>query len=108
MQNEMAGLTPLKKIYNLTSVTEWMINAINEYEAGNETKKRVSKLTRKVLKLLRKYKPEESQKVHYENVLDLCISLSTLERAEGPFKPFYLESLKEELHKALKLLKENG
>ena len=102
----MASLTPLKKITDLTSVTEWMIKALSEYEAGNETKKRVSKQTKKVLKLLRKYEPGANQKEHYENVLDLCISLSTIERAEGPFMPFYLESLREELDKALKILKE--
>lgn len=93
----MSSLSTIKQIESLLSVTVWMIQALDAYEEGTASGKAVSKSARKVIKLLKKYNPADNEKDHYENVLDLCISLSTIERAQGPFKPYYLESLREEL-----------
>ena len=84
-----------------------MLLALEAYEQGTVSGKLVSKSARKLLKQLVRYVPSSREKNHHETVTDLCISLSTIERAVGPFKPFYLESLREELKKAHSLLEGN-
>ncbi|MHA1687286.1 MAG: hypothetical protein ACTSYD_12920 [Candidatus Heimdallarchaeaceae archaeon] len=103
----MSTLTPIKRIGSLIEVTNWMLLALEAYEQGTVSGKLVSKSARKLLKQLERYVPSSREKNHHETVTDLCISLSTIERAVGPFKPFYLESLREELKKAHSLLEGN-
>jgi len=48
----------------------------------------------------------QQEKEHKEAIEDLCISLSTIDRAEGSFEKFYLDSLIEDLERIAKLLEE--
>jgi len=102
----MSDISPLTEITDLKSVASWTQNLIKAYESGAINKKTVSALAKKTLKKFNNYiaNPEESE--DYERLLDLCISLSTITRAEGSFEKFYLESLKEELDSLLKALME--
>lgn len=84
---------------NIESAALWMLTTITEYEKGSVDKKETSSLAKKALKRIKKYVPKENEKITYEAVLDLCFSLTTIDRAMGNFEKFYLESLKEELDK---------
>lgn len=94
------------KINNLKTPTTWMIKVIEALEKGNLDKKTTSNIAKKALKKIEKYSPKIGENENYENVKDLCISLSTVERAKENFQKFYLESLKEELNKMLTILEE--
>ena len=102
----MSDISPPTKITDLKSVASWTQNVIKAYESGAINKKTASSLAKKTLKKINNYvaKPEESE--NYEKLLDLCTSLSTIQRSEGDFEKFYLESLKEELDSLLKTLME--
>lgn len=103
----MSTLSPIKRVESLIEATDWMLLALEAYDQGTASGKLISKFARKLLKQLEKYIPTTDEKNHHETVTDLCISLSTIERAVGPFKPFYLESLREELKKTHLLLEGN-
>ena len=93
----MTEIASLNNIENLKVVSYWMMDTIIAYETGSITKKHASALTKIVLRKLKKYAPTDKEKSNYDIILDLCISLSTIDRADGVFEKFYLESLKEEL-----------
>jgi hypothetical protein len=100
----MSDISPLTEITNLKSLANWMQNVIKAYESGAINKKTAAALAKRTLKKFNNYiaKPEESE--NYEKLSDLCTSLSTIQRSEGNFETFYLESLKEELDILLKTL----
>jgi len=102
----MSDISPLTEITDLKSVASWTQNVIKAYESGVIDKKVAAALTKKTLKKFNNYiaKPEESE--DYEKLLDLCTSLSTIQRSAGNFEKFYLQSLKEELDSLLKTLME--
>ncbi len=97
----MSSLSPLNELNDLETAASWMLTTITEYEKGLVNKKDTSTLAKKALKRIKKYVPNANEKINYEAVLDLCISLITIDRAMGNFEKFYLESLKEELDKII-------
>lgn len=102
----MSDISPLTEITDLKSVASWTQNVIKAYESGVINKKTAAALAKKTLKKFNNYiaKPEEIE--DYEKLVDLCTSLSTIQRSEGNFEKFYLGSLKEELDSLLKTLME--
>ena len=102
----MSNISPLIEITNLKSVATWMQNVIKAYESGAIPKKTAASLTKKTLKKYNEYiaKPEERE--NYDKLLDLCTSLSTIERAESNFEKYYLDSLKEDLISLIDALEE--
>ena len=102
----MSDISPLTKIIDLKSVASWTQNVIKAYESGAINKKTAAALAKKTLRRFNNYiaKPEEIE--DYEKLVDLCTSLSTIQRSEGNFEKFYLVSLKEELDSLLKTLME--
>jgi len=102
----ISDIYPQTKITDINDVDSGTKNVIKGYESGAINKKTASSLAKKTLKKINNYvaKPEESE--NYEKLLDLCTSLSTIQRSEGDFEKFYLESLKEELDSLLKTLME--
>jgi hypothetical protein len=97
----MSSLSPLNELSNLESAASWMLTTISEYERGSLNRKEASNLAKKALKRIKKYVPKDNEKTTYEAVMDLCVSLTTIDRAMGNFEKFYLESLKEELDKII-------
>lgn len=97
----MSSLSPLNELNDLESAASWMLTTITEYENGIVNKKDTSTLAKKALKRIKKYVPKDNEKITYEAVIDLCVSLTTIDRAMGNFEKFYLESLKEELDKII-------
>ncbi|MHA1114923.1 MAG: hypothetical protein ACTSRR_10485 [Candidatus Heimdallarchaeaceae archaeon] len=98
----MSKILSLKEINNDITI-EKMELIINLYEQGTLTKKEASKLAEYLLKKFKAFKPQKEKKEQYEFILDLCISLTTIKRAEENFESYYLKSLKEELVKAKKM-----
>ncbi len=88
------------KQINIATAIEVMESIISSYEDGKLSKKTASKSAKKLLRAIKKFTPKEEQKELYELVLDLSISLTTIDRAEKSFESFYLDSLKDELNKA--------
>ena len=101
----MSEISPLYDITELKLVTEWMKGVINAFEKGSLDKKTTASVTKKTLKKLEQFIPNPEERENYDKILDLCISLSTIERAEGNFEKFYLDSLKEELENIASILK---
>ena len=100
----MTRIEPMSNISNLHSVISWMKTIFKAFESGQDDKKSVASKTKKTLTLLQKFIPEKKNKENYDLILDLCISLSTINRSQGNFEKFYLESLKvnlEEIEKSL-------
>jgi len=93
----MNGISPLDELNDLKSAASWMLTTITEYEKGSVNRKDTSDLAKKALKKIKRYVPNDNEKITYEAILDLCVSLTTIDRALGNFEKFYLESLKEEL-----------
>ena len=102
----MKNLEPLDDFKSLKKPVSWMLSSIHAFEEGLLDKKATANLANKALKKIKKYTPKPNEKENFEIVIDLCVSLSTIERAENNFKTFYLSSLKEELNKVLSLLEE--
>ena len=102
----MTSISPLEEINNLHTVTIWMLSTVQAYRKGDIDRKFASGITKKVLRKIKNYNPSEFEKEHKEVVEDLCISLSTIDRAEGNFEKFYLDSLIEEIERVAKLLEE--
>lgn len=102
----MNNLEPLDDFDSLKKPISWMLSSIHAFEEGLLDKKTATSLANKALKKIRKYTPNPEEKENYKAVVDLCVSLSTIDRAEDNFKKFYLSSLKEELNKVLSLLEE--
>ena len=102
----MSDISPLTEITGLKSVASWTQNVIKAYESGFINKKTASALAKKTLKKFHNYVAKPEEREDYEKLLDLCTSLSTIQRSEGNFEKFYLESLKEELDSILKTLME--
>ncbi len=99
---------PLDDFESLKKPISWMLSSIHAFEEGLLDKKATSNLASKALKKIRKHTPNPEEKEKYETVIDLCVSLSTIDRAENNFQKFYLSSLKEELNKVLSLLEEEN
>lgn len=102
----MNNLEPLDDFDSLKKPVFWMLSSIQAFEEGIINKKTASNLANKALKKIKKYNPNPEEKENYEAVVDLCVSLTTIDRAENNFRKFYLSSLKEELNKVLSLLEE--
>ena len=100
----MTDISPLEEVNSLLSVTSWMLSTVEIYREGTLNRKLVSGMAKRALRKIKNYSPTKSEKDHLETVEDLCISLSTIDRAEGNFEKFYLDSLKEELERVAKLL----
>ena len=100
----MSDISPLTKIADLKSVANWTQNVIKAYESRVINKKTAANLTKKTLKKFKEYIAKSEEREHYEKLIDLCTSLSTIERSESSFEKFYLESLKEELNTLQKTL----
>lgn len=100
----MTHIEPMSNISNLHSIITWMKTIFAAFESGKVDKKSVANKTKKTLAQLQKYIPEKNEKENYDLILDLCISLSTINRSQGNFEKFYLKSLKvnlEEIEKSL-------
>lgn len=100
----MTHVEPMSNISNLNNVITWMKAIFAAFESGKVDKKSVASKTKKTLALLQKFTPEKKEKEDYDLILDLCISLSTINRSQGNFEKFYLKSLKtnlEEIEKSL-------
>ncbi|MHA1303037.1 MAG: hypothetical protein ACTSQE_07915 [Candidatus Heimdallarchaeaceae archaeon] len=95
----MADILDFEEV-DINITIEKMGAIISLYEKGTVSKKEAARLASKLLRLFKKYTPEKEQQETYDFVLDLCISLTTIKRAEGQFESLYLKSLKEELEKA--------
>lgn len=93
----MSTISPLDDISSLVQATKWMLIVLNAYKSDKVDRKQTSSLAKKAHRKLERYIPKPYEKEHKETVVDLCISLSTVDRAEGHFEKFYLESLEEEL-----------
>ncbi len=102
----MSNISPLTKITNLKSVASWTHDVIKAYESRVINKKITANLAKKTLKKFKEYIAKPEERDDYEKLLDLCTSLSTIERSETSFEKFYLESLKEELDNLQKTLME--
>ncbi|MHA2357278.1 MAG: hypothetical protein ACXABK_00730 [Candidatus Heimdallarchaeaceae archaeon] len=103
----MTQPSALNEIQELKFAASWMLETINAYEEGVLERRSTSVLAKKALKKVKSYIPKcENEKENKGTVVDLCISLSTIDRAEGNFEKFYLASLKEELEKVIKILEE--
>ena len=100
----MSDISPLDEVNSLLSVTSWMLSTVEAYQEGNLNRKLASGMAKRVLRKIKNYSPSKLEKDHFETVEDLCISLSTIDRAEGNFEKFYLDSLKEELERVANLL----
>ena len=105
----MTDISHLDEVTNLQSVTYWMLSTVEAYQEGSINRKLASGMAKRVLRKIKHYVPTKLEKDHVETIEDLCISLSTIDRAQGKFEKFYLDSLKEELERVAKLLegKEN-
>jgi hypothetical protein len=100
----MNTIAPLDKLKELKIAVSWMKRAVSAYEEGIASRKDVSHLAKRAQKKIESYPPKDFEKEHKETVLDLCISLSTIERAEGNFENFYLDSLNDELDRVASIL----
>ncbi len=100
----MNSISPLNEVTDLQSVTSWMLSMVDAYLDGTINRKLASGMAKRVLRKIKHYSPTESEKDHIVTVEDLCISLSTIDRAQGNFEKFYLDSLKEELERVVNLL----
>ena len=100
----MSTISPLDKIKDLKKAVIWMKQAISAYEDGLADRKEISHLARRAQKKIESYPPNDFEKEHKETVLDICISLTTIDRAEGKFENFYLDSLHNELEKVSDIL----
>jgi len=105
----MTEPSALDEILKLKIAASWMLETINAYEEGVLERKFTSALAKKVLKKVKSYIPKgEHEKENKETIVDLCMSLSTIDRAEGNFEKFYLTSLKEELERVIEELEEEN
>ena len=102
----MKDIVPINEITNLEFATKWMQEVVKAYEDKTISKKNTSNLAKKTLKKLQEFQVKPDETDNYAKVVDLCTSLSTIDRSEGNFEKFYLESLKEELNKLLEDLQE--
>jgi hypothetical protein len=100
----MTDISPLDEVTNLQDVTSWMLSTLKAYQDGTINRKLASGMAKRVLRKIKNYSPTKLERDHIETVEDLCISLGTIDRAEGNFEKFYLDSLKEELERVAKLL----
>lgn len=94
----------MSNILNLHNVITWMKTIFLAFESGKIDKKSVASKTKITLALLHKFIPEKNERENYDLILDLCVSLSTINRSQGNFEKFYLQSLKvnlEEIEKSL-------
>ena len=102
----MTELSPLEEFDKLEQVASWMLAIVSAYERGALDRKTASALARRAQKKIRKHIPNDSEKDHMEVIEDLCISLSTIDRAAGRFERFFLTSLKEEIETIIKTLED--
>ncbi|TET81437.1 MAG: hypothetical protein E3J43_00785 [Candidatus Heimdallarchaeota archaeon] len=102
----MTAISPPDEIDNLYNVALWMRSTVQAYQEGIINRKLTSGMAKKVLRKIKSYIPTQQEKEHKEAIEDLCISLSTIDRAEGSFEKFYLDSLIEDLERIAKLLEE--
>jgi hypothetical protein len=102
----MTELSPLEEFDKLDQVASWMLTIVLAYEKGALDRKTASALARRAQKKIKKHIPNELEKSHKDIIEDLCISLSTIDRAVGSFEKFYLISLKEEIEAIIKTLKD--
>ena len=102
----MTELSPLEEFDKLKQVASWMLSIVTAYEKGALDRKTASLLAKRAQKKIKKHIPNESEKEHKETIEDLCISLSTIDRAMGNFERFYLTSLKEEIEEIIKTLED--
>jgi hypothetical protein len=102
----MTELLPLEEFDKLEQVASWMLSIVSAYEEGALDRKTASDLAKRAQKKIRKYNPKDLEKNHMETIEDLCISLSTIERAVGSFEKFFLTSLKEEIEAIIKTLED--
>jgi len=100
----MNTIAPLNAIKNLNDAVVWMKQVLDAYEEGTVEPKEISHLAKRAQKRIESYPPTDLEKEHKDTVIDLSISLSTIDRAEGNFENFYLNSLHEELDKVSNLL----
>ncbi len=102
----MTELSSLEEFDRLEQVASWMLSIVSAYEKGALDSKTASVLAKRAQKKIRKHIPTEHEKDHKETVEDLCISLSTIDRAAGSFERFFLTSLKEEIATIIKILED--
>ena len=100
----MNAVSPLDNINELKRAVIWMHKTLTAYEDGLATSKEISSLAKRAQSKIESYIPKNHEKELKETVLDLCISLTTIERAHGKFEPFYLSSLNNELEELSKTL----
>ncbi len=100
----MSTISPLDELKELKEAVVWMQKVLSSYENEIATRKDVALLAKRAQKKIESYKPNDLEKEHKETVIDLCISLSTIDRAAGNFENFFFDSLHDELEKALSLL----
>ncbi|MHA1222619.1 MAG: hypothetical protein ACTSSG_02680 [Candidatus Heimdallarchaeaceae archaeon] len=100
----MSNASSLQKVYNLHQAALWMLSTLDSFQSGALDRKTTSLLAKKAKKKIERYVPSETEKEHFESVLDLCYSLCTIDRAQGSFEKFYLESLRTELEKITSIL----
>ena len=102
----MNSISPLEDIKSLLQATKWMLIVLDAYRNNNVKRNITSSLAKRAQRKLEKFIPKSYEKEHKETVVDLCFSLSTVDRSEGRFEKFYLTSLKEELENIKKILEE--
>lgn len=99
----MSNFSIPKKIEAIDEALSMMQEIFSEYKQGNIDKKEASKISKTVQSKLKDYKYSSNEKEKYDFVLDLCISMTTIKRAEGSFEKYFVDSLEEELEKAKNL-----
>ena len=102
----MTELSPLEEFDKLEQVASWMLSIVLAYEKGALDRNTASALARRAQKKIKKHSPNDSERDHKDTIEELCISLSTIDRAVGSFEKFYLASLKEEIETIIKTLKD--
>lgn len=100
----MNTISPLDELTDLKKAVIWMQQVLSSYDKSALNRKEISLLAKRAQKKIESYRPTDFEKKHKEAVIDLCISLSTIDRAEGDFENYYLSSLHDELEELSNLL----
>ncbi len=100
----MNAVSPLDNISELKKAVIWMQKTLTAYEDGLADSKEISTLAKRAQSKIESYIPKDHEKELKETALDLCVSLTTIERAQGNFESFYLSSLNNELEELSKTL----
>ncbi len=99
----MSDIALEKELPSLSVAVDYLDHILSAYMEQRLNKKQASKISKKVLSMLRNYNFSSEEKDKFEFIEDLCLSFTTIERTKGDFEQFFFDSLVEELSKAKKM-----